>query len=180
MKTIEDIWDVSKNQFKIQQIKEEWLWLLKRLPAKSNILEIGCYDGGSTYSLANYANMLVTIDINNPPRFDVNNIKEVCPRYMYIGMNSRNPDILRHIKDYTFDVIFIDGDHSYEGVAKDYQIYRQFLAPGGMIVFHDIVDSDNHRRQHCFVSKFWNEIKSNKRSEEITTTDWGGIGIVYE
>ncbi|MCT7989219.1 TylF/MycF/NovP-related O-methyltransferase [Laspinema olomoucense] len=33
--------------------------------------------------------------------------------------------------------IFIDGDHSYEGVRKDVLNYYPLLAPGGILVFHD-------------------------------------------
>jgi predicted O-methyltransferase YrrM len=34
-------------------------------------------------------------------------------------------------------LIFVDGDHSYEQVVSDFDNYRDLLAPGGCIVFHD-------------------------------------------
>jgi predicted O-methyltransferase YrrM len=36
-----------------------------------------------------------------------------------------------------FDFLFIDGDHSYEGCRKDWDIYSPFVRSGGIIVFHD-------------------------------------------
>ncbi|MCC5606699.1 FkbM family methyltransferase [Nostoc sp. CHAB 5834] len=33
--------------------------------------------------------------------------------------------------------IFVDGDHSYEGVKKDIANYYPLLAPGGLMIFHD-------------------------------------------
>lgn len=39
-----------------------------------------------------------------------------------------------------FDVAFIDGDHGFEAVIKDYWIARQVIEPGGMIIFHDYLN----------------------------------------
>lgn len=38
-----------------------------------------------------------------------------------------------------FDVIFIDGDHSYEGVKKDIELVLPFCTPATLLVFHDTV-----------------------------------------
>lgn len=35
------------------------------------------------------------------------------------------------------DVLFIDGDHSYEGVFADYERHSQSVKDGGVILFHD-------------------------------------------
>jgi len=35
-------------------------------------------------------------------------------------------------------LVFIDGGHSYETVAADYQYWHPHLLPGGFLVFHDI------------------------------------------
>ena len=35
------------------------------------------------------------------------------------------------------DVLFIDGDHAEEGVARDWADWHGFIAPGGHVLFHD-------------------------------------------
>jgi hypothetical protein len=35
--------------------------------------------------------------------------------------------------------LFIDGDHTYEGVKKDFEMYSNLVGEGGVIAFHDIV-----------------------------------------
>jgi predicted O-methyltransferase YrrM len=35
------------------------------------------------------------------------------------------------------DLVFIDGDHSEQGVAADWDAWHGFVAPGGAVVFHD-------------------------------------------
>jgi hypothetical protein len=35
------------------------------------------------------------------------------------------------------DFIFVDGDHSFEGVMRDFQLYWGFVRPGGIFAGHD-------------------------------------------
>lgn len=71
-----------------------------------------------------------------------------------------------------YDLIFIDGDHSYNPVKHDYQKALE-LKPK-YILFHDIVD------RHCpDVIKFWNEIKHDLNYKEFTDCDdLMGLGLV--
>jgi hypothetical protein len=34
--------------------------------------------------------------------------------------------------------LFIDGDHTYEGVRRDFEMYSPLVRKGGIIAFHDI------------------------------------------
>jgi predicted O-methyltransferase YrrM len=46
----------------------------------------------------------------------------------------------------TVDLIFVDGDHSYEGVKADWEAYKQFLHPGAIAIFHDYGWADGVKR----------------------------------
>jgi len=41
------------------------------------------------------------------------------------------------IKTNHVDMLFIDGDHSYEGVKADWDAYKGFLKEGSIVMFHD-------------------------------------------
>jgi len=77
------------------------------------------------------------------------------------------------------DFLFIDGDHTYEGVKQDFEFYAPLVRKGGVIAFHDIavhspeIGSD--------VDKFWNEIKKADSKEFIENRDqkWAGMGVYY-
>ena len=75
------------------------------------------------------------------------------------------------------DFLFIDGDHTYDGVKADYLDYKEFVRPGGLIGFHDIVDTQYHRDRGCFVADFWNELQG-KKHEFCSGWEWGGIGVI--
>lgn len=59
--------------------------------------------------------------------------------------------------------IYIDADHSYRGVKKDYRLYWPRLEPGGFMVFHDVLL--RHHTDPAYdrfgVWKFWEELKSD-------------------
>ncbi len=39
--------------------------------------------------------------------------------------------------DRPIDLLFIDGDHTYEGVRRDYELFAKWVRPRGMVAFHD-------------------------------------------
>jgi hypothetical protein len=75
-------------------------------------------------------------------------------------------------QDIKIDVLFIDGDHSYEGVKSDFELYSQILSDNGIIIIHDtdseyeetlIVSEDAKQDHHRFdgPSKFIKELQGN-------------------
>lgn len=74
------------------------------------------------------------------------------------------------------DFLFIDGDHTVEGVTADYEDYREFVRPGGIIAFHDIVEKQPFETNQ--VHRFWQVIKKRTDTEEfIDNPDQCGFGI---
>jgi len=74
------------------------------------------------------------------------------------------------------DFLFIDGDHSYQGVKSDFVTYSPLVAEGGMIALHDIVPGLPSYVGE--VPRFWTEIRDRYKSRTIVK-DWrqGGAGI---
>jgi len=83
------------------------------------------------------------------------------------------------MKDKQIDFLFIDGDHTYEGVKKDFNMYGPFVRTDGLIAFHDIVP--HQKNSDCGVDRFWQEIKLRYDSVEIVRNwdqQWAGIGLI--
>ena len=157
----------------IQQKQKEFTELMQIIIDNkyNSVLEIGAYSNGCTYAFASICKKVVSIDLVHRSTERFNNVT-------YITGNSHE---VRNDIEGKFDVIFIDGDHTYDGVKKDFELYSDLINKGGIICFHDIWDTEEHHRQGCYVDKFWNEIKENYRYDELgkEIKTWGGIGVLY-
>jgi len=69
------------------------------------------------------------------------------------------------------DVLFIDGDHSCEGVKQDYKMYKEFVADDGLITFHDIKLYPDDWGKGNEVGVFWDEFSSEHSVTEIVDPD---------
>ena len=51
------------------------------------------------------------------------------------------------------ELLFVDGDHSYEGAKADYERWGAFVRPGGHLLFHDAVDSGGYGNHYPGVAR---------------------------
>jgi hypothetical protein len=78
-------------------------------------------------------------------------------------------------------MLFIDGDHTYEGCLKDWTMYSPLVRSGGLIAFHDIADHTTDKS--VGVRRAWLKASEGKRSLGILSEDgepWAGIGLVWK
>ncbi len=50
-------------------------------------------------------------------------------------------------------LLFIDGDHSYDGVTRDFALWARFVVQGGLVALHDVQSAPG-------VSRFYEEIRA--------------------
>jgi predicted O-methyltransferase YrrM len=66
--------------------------------------------------------------------------------------------------DKKIDIIFIDGDHSYEGVKADWELFLPHLTEFGVVIFHDTIwdlKPDTHiTRADMGVPRFVDELRT--------------------
>lgn len=113
------------------------------------VLEIGSWRGGMLWWLrhALQPELLVSIDLSHQAEADVAIVGDSHAASVYDQAAALAP----------FDVVFIDGDHSYAGVARDWDLYAPLCAAPGAVCFHDIVP---HRPElRCHVDQLWAELK---------------------
>jgi hypothetical protein len=53
-------------------------------------------------------------------------------------------------QDIKIDILFIDGDHTYEGVKKDFDLYSTILSTNGIIIIHD---TDERFEENLIISE---------------------------
>lgn len=186
---IEELIDIAY-EIGMSQYREEIVEFITFLIDKDikNFLEIGTFKGGTFYMLSQIATgMKITID-------SCSNIQEDGCEYIhdydltknvvksldgiFVDGDSHSHLTVDKVKDILgdqkLDLLFIDGDHTYEGVKTDYILYSELVKEGGYIAFHDI----KNNVLNCKVHDLWNELKiENKIALEIISEEICDCGI---
>jgi len=123
-----------------------------------NMLEIGSASGATSY-IFNYFFSLdhITIIDDNKHRNHIHRkeiLKDInCVEFVGDSHSKEASQFVENL-DMDYDIIFIDGDHSYSGVKKDMEMYYQFSKYCGYIILHDVVACPG-------VKQFYNELLHN-------------------
>lgn len=159
------------------------------------VLEIGTAQGGVFWLMCRLAAPNATlISLDLPPSerhsggeriaIDLESMKNPGQTVHVIHGDSHAPEtpgqVQKILGDRALDLLFIDGDHTYDGVRQDYLMYSPLVRPGGLIAFHDIVKT---HWPGCQVDRFWGELVQDRSldSKEIighVPSHFGGIGLI--
>jgi len=185
-----DIFDPHQNKDEILSL----LCLIDKYKPKI-VCEIGTATGGTNFLISQYPKTVTTmigIDLFVRNKFMLSRYNRNERELHYIDGSSYDSTsinkVKRILKDRYIDILFIDGDHSYEGAMKDYLNYSPLVKEGGLIVFHDIIP-DYHTRFGKQTGKYagdvpilWNELKEKHKHHEFVDDkqqDGLGIGVLH-
>lgn len=166
---------------------------VKKLNPK-RVLEIGTCKGGTLYLWTRVAQpdaTIVSLDLRSGKvsgsysRLRTPIYRRFARRQQRLHLvraDSHKMNTLEQVKQLfggaEIDFLFIDGDHSYEGVKRDWEMYSTLVRKGGIIAFHDV--AGNYAETQ--VKRCWDEIKDNFRHREYMVHPEGlyGIGVIFK
>lgn len=169
------------------------------------IVEIGVYKGGTIKGWTEIAlpdATIIGVDLPDGPYGGgfteeqgemINGLARYDQNIVLLAMDSKSSVTIERVtklvrsKSYLgADILFIDGDHTYEGAMADFDNYSGLVREGGYIILHDIVEHGNYK--DVKVHEVWEELKETYPNKEFTEfidldfpTDhgkWGGIGVI--
>lgn len=151
------------------------------------IVEIGSDAGGTLYGWRQLSNRVYSISLRNGPFSSfAGNTSTVFDSHGATCLDADSHDasslswLVAHNLVGSIDVLFLDGDHTLQGVAQDWNMYSPLVRPGGIVALHDICW---HGPDHpCQVDRFWTEVLTWPGVAAMAfidfPTNWGGIGVV--
>ena len=197
--TIEEMLSFSRVHFSINQKDSEILSLLDKLQEIHPVTvgEIGTFRCGNLFLLSNTIcsiHKIIAVDMLFRNKGLFNSLRNKVTDITFIEGFSTSTRTVKNVGkalgNSKFDFLFIDGDHSYDGVKSDFLNYRKFVKNGGLVAFHDIVEDMTTRMKSPVplskaisggVPRFWAEVKDFYPSEEFIDDpgqDGFGIGLI--
>jgi cephalosporin hydroxylase len=191
--TFNEAYAFADAEIGIIQKREEirWLFELVRAERPRVVFEIGLDDGGTFFLWSRAAAPdahLLAVDSKPAGSFGMWSPFSLVRRgfavgsqrvSLMMGSDSHSESTLRRVMALlggrTIDFLFIDGDHSRDGVWQDVNMYSPLVAPGGLIAFHDI--SQNPADWTKGVARFWQEFSAEHETQERVVSGDPGFGI---
>jgi len=194
--TLSEYFAFSQRVFGPHQLEPEITGFLE-LAAKERpraVCEIGTANGGTTFLLGQALTTTevmigVELFIHRRPRLGY--FTRPGQSLLLLDGDSASPQTVERVREQLagrpLDVLFIDGDHSFAGVMRDFKAYRDLVREGGLIAFHDIIQDSFTRTgiktPHWTgdVPRFWQLLKPAYQSYEFVASpeqDGLGIGVI--
>ncbi len=161
----------------------------------SVVVEIGTAKGGSLYLWTQAAADDATIVSIDMPSVGFGGYAPCrAPFYESFARGEQNVHLLRAdshaaetleqlksiLDGQPIDFLFIDGDHTYDGVKADFESYSQLVRSGGHVVLHDVLP--NTETPRIQVDRYWSELRGQYETNEIVADETAprriGIGVV--
>lgn len=105
-----------------------------------SVLEIGVWFGGTLREWLTNAAPGATVVAVDPEHQNPNLYEQWTPEGVTLVVGTgRSSDLEHLIREHSpYDWVFIDGDHSHDGVRADMELTTKLVRPGGLLLLHDI------------------------------------------
>jgi predicted O-methyltransferase YrrM len=173
--TTETFTEVARHDWNSEDECGAFMASIIKMSKYMTVLEIGVFEGETTQHLIKAlpkGGQYVGIDIND---------YRTAATKLYMAEGGKSIDFilgnsleeLNNLPKNHFDLIFVDGDHSFEHVIQEFKLVEKLVARGGVIVYHDTIHLDGPRKLVEYAQHF------NYNNVTLNTTEGRGISILH-
>lgn len=175
--TLEELEYLIK-KYDTEQRPEEYFWFYQhaQIIEPKTIIEIGVRTGGNLKLLSTLLpqdGLLIGMDHKQPVLlWDI--LDAPCKTQLVLGNShsaSTKEKLIETLEGRVADILFIDGDHSTEGMLMDFKDYSPLVRTGGIIAVHDIFYLNE-------VAEAWEQLPGNDWYESPRNRSSLGIGFI--
>jgi hypothetical protein len=176
--------ELNKENKKLGPLWSSLIFLSKTKKPKK-FLEIGCQSGisSSMVALSSINTELFLFDFPNGGSGGFEGSQYFLEKHMEsfaknryqitYGESQKNKDVI--IENGPYDLINIDGDHSYEGAKADWEIVKKCISKNSIVLLDDITN-----QHHTYLLDLFNEmLNENLHSDFYINKNETGVGVLF-
>jgi predicted O-methyltransferase YrrM len=162
------LWSVGLSRAETQTSEDERRFLAESARGRKRLVEIGVWHGVTTARLRaamDPAGVLFAVDPFPPGRLGFSMQAVIAHHEVKRARGGtvewvRLPSVeaaSRILSSGPVDFVFIDGDHSYDGLASDWKAWSDAVGEGGLIALHDSISSKTREIEDAGSVRFTRE-----------------------
>lgn len=159
--------------------------VIERILPKNICLEVGLYRGGTHFLWQQYFSKVISIEINQKFCDEARRVLNACG----IGLDDSVmicadahsvagiPEVDAALSGRQIDMLFIDGNHTYESVKADFESYQGRVRVGGIVAFHDAGSREHMPGTYQAIEEIERDReKFGLSKQQIVYHEYAGIG----
>ena len=140
------------------------------------VLEVGVFEGETSKSIIEAlpnGGQYIGVDINDYRVESTKSMMENINGKVVEFVLGTSISKCARMQSNHFDLIFVDGDHSWDNILPEFKVLERLLARGGVFVYHDTIHLEDPRRLVEYAKAFgYNTVTLN-------TPEGRGLSILH-
>ena len=179
------LWNLGLAEAETQTSQAERQCLFRHASGRKRIVEVGVWHGVNTRRLRSAMSsdgILLGVDPFPPGRLGFSAPRQIALREVGSVRNGtmrwERSTSVEAARRYAAtdsvppDFVFIDAEHTYEGLRQDWEAWSPLVGMGGIVALHDSCSSSERQIDDAGSVKFTNEvIRLDQRFELVETVD---------
>jgi predicted O-methyltransferase YrrM len=174
--TTETFKEVARHEWNSEIEVGEFLAALVKMSKYKTILEIGVFEGETSQALIKslpQGGQYVGIDINDYRTEKTKLLMSKGGKSIDFILGNSHVE-LKKLPTAHFDLIFVDGDHSWASILPEFRLVDKLVSQGGVIVYHDTIHLDAPKKLIRFMSNY------RYKAVTLNTPEGRGLSLIHK
>lgn len=150
----------------------EFIGSLIKMTGAANVLEIGVFEGETSVKMIEalpYGGKYTGIDINDYLNHDLNSFGADVEFIL-----GESIQVMQGMDPEQFDLIFVDGDHSWANILPEFKEIERMIKPGGIMAYHDTIHIPDVKKLMEYASQY------NYNVITLNTSEGRGLSLIQK
>ena len=174
--TTETFKELPSTEFSSELEVSNFIGTLIKMTKSKTVLEIGVFKGESSIKIIEAlpkGGQYVGIDLGDYRNKEAEDIMNEGGKSIDFIIGDSQSELKKLPKNH-FDIIFVDGDHTWNYILQEFKIVEGIVSNGGYIVYHDSVKIDDVAKLISYAQQY------KYKAVTLNTPDGHGLSILQK